>query len=110
MLGYLIDMDGVIYRGSQLIPGAEKFIRELQDADVPFLFLTNNSQRTRRDVVTRLSRMGIDVEESHVFTCSMATARYLAQLLGVPETAIVDSSDSSQYDIVVILGADYKKQ
>ena len=39
-----------------------------------------------------------------------ATARYLAQLLGVPETAIVDSTSSSQYDIVVILGADYNKK
>jgi NagD protein len=78
MHGYLIDMDGVIYRGSHLIPGAERFIQELRTADVPFLFLTNNSQRTRRDVATRLERMGIDAEERHVFTCAMATARFLA--------------------------------
>jgi NagD protein len=77
--GFLIDMDGVIYRGSQLIPGAAEFIRQLREYDVPFLFLTNNSQRTRRDVATRLRRMGIDVEEQHVFTCAMATARFLAQ-------------------------------
>jgi NagD protein len=76
--GFLIDMDGVIYRGNELIPGAEKFIAELQERDIPFLFLTNNSQRTRRDVCTRLTRMGIDVEERHVFTCAMATARFLA--------------------------------
>jgi NagD protein len=79
MHGYLIDMDGVIYRGSHLIPGAERFIQDLRAADVPFLFLTNNSQRTRRDVATRLARMGIDAEERHVFTCAMATARFLAQ-------------------------------
>jgi NagD protein len=79
MLGYLIDMDGVIYRGHHLIPGADRFIRELQQADVPFSFLTNNSQRTRRDVVTKLKRLGIEVEERHVFTCAMATARFLAQ-------------------------------
>jgi 5'-nucleotidase len=78
MLGYLIDMDGVIYRGSHLIPGAERFIQELRAADVPFLFLTNNSQRTRRDVATKLQRLGIEVEEEHVFTCAMATARFLA--------------------------------
>ena len=76
--GYLIDMDGVIYRGSQLIPGAERFIRHLQDEGIPFLFLTNNSQRTRRDVMTRLARMGIDVGEAEIFTCAMATARFLA--------------------------------
>src|ERR1700724_681615 len=79
MFGYLIDMDGVIYRDSELIPGAERFVRELRSQNIPFLFLTNNSQRTRRDVVTRLTRLGMDVEEEHVFTCAMATARFLAQ-------------------------------
>ncbi|MFO0848545.1 MAG: TIGR01457 family HAD-type hydrolase [Gemmataceae bacterium] len=76
--GYLIDMDGVLYRGSELIPGADQFIRGLRDRDILFRFLTNNSQRTRRDVVAKLARMGIDVEEQHVYTCAMATARYLA--------------------------------
>lgn len=78
MFGYLIDMDGVIYRGGHLIPGAERFISRLRTAGVPFRFLTNNSQRTRRDVATRLQRLGIDVEEEHVYTCAMATARFLA--------------------------------
>jgi len=77
--GFLIDMDGVLYRGTDLIPGAERFVRELRDRDIPFRFLTNNSQRTRRDVVARLVRLGLDVEEEHVFTSAMATARFLAQ-------------------------------
>lgn len=76
--GFLIDMDGVIYRGNELIPGAERFIAELLDLKLPFFFLTNNSQRTRRDVVTKLARLGISVNESHIFTCAMATARFLA--------------------------------
>ncbi|HOA73209.1 MAG TPA: TIGR01457 family HAD-type hydrolase [Phycisphaerae bacterium] len=76
--GFLIDMDGVVYRGSHLIPGAIEFIRELTEQRIPFLFLTNNSQRTRRDVATKLRRMGIDVGEQHVFTCAIATARFLA--------------------------------
>jgi NagD protein len=79
MYGYLIDMDGVIYRGSHLISGAERFIQQLRADNVPFRFLTNNSQRTRRDVAKKLQRMGIDIEEQHVFTCAMATARFLAQ-------------------------------
>ncbi len=79
MYGYLIDMDGVIYRGSHLIPGADRFIHELRTAKIPFLFLTNNSQRTRRDVATKLQRLGIDAEEEHIFTCAMATARFLAR-------------------------------
>ena len=77
--GYLIDMDGVLYRGSQLIPGADTFISDLRDNGTPFLLLTNNSQRTRRDVAAKLSRMGVEVEPEHVFTCAMATARFLAQ-------------------------------
>ena len=77
--GFLIDMDGVIYRGSQMIPGADRFIQNLRDRRVPFRFLTNNSQRTCRDVATKLCRLGIEAEEGDVFTCAMATARFLAQ-------------------------------
>lgn len=78
-MGFLIDMDGVIYRGSEIIPGAERFIQKLKSEQIPFLFLTNNSQRTRRDVTTKLQRMGIDVAENRIFTCAMATARFLAK-------------------------------
>src|SRR6187431_1738419 len=77
--GYLIDMDGVVYRGSRMVPGADRFIQELRRQNVPFLFLTNNSQRTRRDVATKLQRLGIDAGEEHIFTCAMATARFLAR-------------------------------
>lgn len=77
--GFLIDMDGVIYRGSEMIPGAMEFVNELHGRDIPFLFLTNNSQRTRRDMATKLRRMGFNIDERHIFTCAMATARFLAQ-------------------------------
>lgn len=77
--GYLIDMDGVIYRGGQLIPGADVFVNGLLEQDVPFCFLTNNSQRTGRDITTRLERFGICVTEDHVYTCADATADYLAK-------------------------------
>ena len=77
--GYLIDMDGVIYRGSQVIPGAQRFIADLHEHEIPFRFLTNNSQRSRLDVATKLQRLGFQVEAEHVFTCGMATARFLAQ-------------------------------
>jgi NagD protein len=75
--GYLIDMDGVLYRGSEMIAGADEFVRELRRRRIPFRFLTNNSQRTRRDIVAKLRRMNIDVTEQHVYTCAMATATYL---------------------------------
>ena len=77
--GFLIDMDGVIYSGKELIPGADQFIAELQKRDVPFLFLTNNSQRTPRDVVNKLAGIGIDAEEKNVFTSAMATGWFLSR-------------------------------
>jgi NagD protein len=77
--GFLIDMDGVMYRGREMVRGADRFIKHLRETHTPFLFLTNNSQRTRRDVATRLRRMGIEAEDRDVFTCAMATARFLAR-------------------------------
>ena len=77
--GFLIDMDGVIYRGHDPIPGAVEFVKTLLKFDIPFLFLTNNSQRTSRDVVAKLQRMDLRVSESHIFTSAMATARFLAR-------------------------------
>jgi NagD protein len=79
LFGFLIDMDGVLYRGKRLIAGADQFIRELRRRDIPFRLLTNNSQRTRRDIVAKLDRIGIHVRDEHVFTSAMATARFLAQ-------------------------------
>jgi NagD protein len=77
--GFLIDMDGVIYRGNETIPGAVEFVQKLLKNGIPFLFLTNNSQRTKKDVVARLLRMGIGVGEEHVFTSAIATAQFLAR-------------------------------
>ncbi|HVW02584.1 MAG TPA: HAD-IIA family hydrolase [Planctomycetaceae bacterium] len=77
--GFLIDMDGVLYRGPEMIPGANRFIHQLRARNIPFRCLTNNSQRTSRDVVPKLARMGIEIEEEHVFTCALATASFLAQ-------------------------------
>jgi len=77
--GFLIDMDGVIYRGGNVIDGAVEFTNELRRREIPFLFVTNNSQRTRRDTATKLNRMGFRVDDTHIFTCAMATARFLAR-------------------------------
>jgi len=104
--GFLIDMDGVIYRGRTLIPGAEQFVNQLIAQQVPFLFLTNNSQRTRRDVATRLRRMGVQAEENHIFTCAMATARFLAQqkpggtAYVIGEGGLLNALHSNGYSIV----------
>jgi NagD protein len=77
MKSYVLDMDGVLYRGNQLIPGAREFIERLQREGHPFLFLTNNSQRTPLDFQRKLERMGLDVSEEHYFTSALATAAFL---------------------------------
>jgi NagD protein len=75
--GYLIDMDGVIYRGSEAIPGAAEFILYLQTAGIPFLFLTNNSGYMPLDVVVKLRKLNIETSENHVYTSAMATAEFV---------------------------------
>lgn len=76
--GLLIDMDGVIYGGDTLIPGADQFIDRLLKQDIPFMFMTNNSQRTRLEVVRKLKKLDIHVSESHVYTSAMATGKFLS--------------------------------
>jgi len=78
MHGLLIDMDGVIYGGDKLIPGADIFITNLIKKDIPFTFMTNNSQRTSLEVVRKLKRMGISVSEKHIYTSAMATAAFIS--------------------------------
>jgi len=74
---YLIDMDGVILRGSTLIPGAAEFLQGLRDKGIPFLIFTNNSEYTPRDLHMRLSYMGLDVPPDAIFTSALATAQFL---------------------------------
>ena len=76
--GLLIDMDGVIYGGDHLIPGADTFIGTLLKQDIPFMFMTNNSQRTPLEVVRKLKKLGIVVNPEHVYTSAMATGKFLA--------------------------------
>ena len=75
--GYLIDMDGVIYRGSQKIPGAIEFIEQLMKTGTPFLFLTNNSARSPKDFVTKLDHAGLKVPWKNIYTAGMCTADFL---------------------------------
>lgn len=76
--GLLIDMDGVIYSGDAMIPGADKFIAKLLSEKLSFMFMTNNSQRTRVDAVRKLEKLGIRVSEEHVYTSAMATGKFLS--------------------------------
>jgi NagD protein len=74
---WLTDMDGVLVREEQAIPGAGDFISALQESGRQFLVLTNNSIYTPRDLRARLLRGGIDVPEASIWTSAMATAQFL---------------------------------
>lgn len=75
--GFMIDMDGTVYKGGDPIPGAREFISYLKGRGIPFVFLTNNSSHARRFYLEKLERMGFDVTIDNVLTSTIATIRYL---------------------------------
>lgn len=78
--GYLIDLDGTMYRGTERIEEAVKFVQELNRRDLPYLFVTNNSSKTKDQVAKVLEGFEIPATSDHVYTTSMATANYIEKL------------------------------
>lgn len=77
--GFICDMDGVIYYGNRILPGVREFIQWLQDEKKEYLFLTNNSGYTPKELNQKLARMGLDVPEEHFYTSALATAAFLRE-------------------------------
>ncbi len=77
--GFICDMDGVIYHGNKVLPGVAEFIKWLHDEKKEYLFLTNNSGYTPRELQQKLKRMGLEVDESHFYTSALATAEFLKE-------------------------------
>ena len=75
--GFICDMDGVIYLGSQLLPGVREFVSWLNENGKQFLFLTNSSERSPKELRQKLQRMGLDIGEEHFYTSALATAAFL---------------------------------
>ena len=76
--GFICDMDGVIYHGNQILPGVKEFVDWLYREGKQFLFLTNNSGKTPRELQEKLARMGLEVDEHHFYTSALATAEFIA--------------------------------
>jgi NagD protein len=76
--GFIIDMDGVIYHGNILLPGVNEFLAWLEASGKKYLFLTNASERTPKELQEKLKRLGINVGEDHFYTSALATASFLA--------------------------------
>lgn len=75
--GFICDMDGVIYHGNTLLDGVKKFVDWLHKNNKEFLFLTNNSQKSPKELQQKLARMGLKVEERNFHTAALATASFL---------------------------------
>ncbi len=75
--GFICDMDGVIYHGNKVLPGVCEFVDWLYREDKKFLFLTNSSERSPRELQQKLKWLGLTVDESHFYTSALATAQFL---------------------------------
>ena len=76
--GYLIDLDGTIYRGTEPIPAGKRFVEELQKRNLPFIFVTNNTTKSPETVANRLANeFDIHVEPKTVYTATLATIDYM---------------------------------
>ena len=71
-------MDGVIYHGDRLLPDVKEFVEWLYKENKSFLFLTNSSERSPRELQQKLERMGLYVDESHFYTSALATAKFIS--------------------------------
>jgi HAD superfamily hydrolase (TIGR01458 family) len=86
--GLVLDMDGVVYVGDTLIPGADTALRLLRDRNLPFRFITNTSTRPPEELLSKMQALGLDVRNDEIFSAVSATRRYLEQV-GNPRCHLV---------------------
>ncbi|HLQ73013.1 MAG TPA: TIGR01457 family HAD-type hydrolase [Bacillota bacterium] len=87
--GYLIDLDGTIYCGNEVIDGAISFINYLNQSETPYVFVTNNSSKTEEEVVNHLKGMGIETTKNHILTSSIAAAKYIKRQFTHPRCFVI---------------------
>ncbi|QLD87328.1 HAD-IIA family hydrolase [Natronomonas halophila] len=74
----VLDLDGTVYRGDELLPGAAAAIERLRADGVDLLFFSNNPTKSRAAYAERLEGLGVDVDESEVLSAGTVTTRFLA--------------------------------
>ena len=90
--GFICDMDGVIYHGNKLLPGVKEFVDWLYKENKNFLFLTNSSERSPKELQQKLKRMGLDVDESHFYKNLFLTTK-MRNVAGLSTSEAQKSSD-----------------
>src|SRR5437762_9317627 len=78
--GWLFDLDGTVYRGDALIPGADETIATLRAAGRRVAFLSNKPLETRADYARKLTKLGVPTGADEVINSSFVLARHLAAL------------------------------
>lgn len=118
--GYLIDLDGTMYRGNEKIEAAPRFIRALQEKKIPYLFVTNNASMTQAAIAGKLQGFDIPARPEDVFTSALATAAYIknrksdARCYAVGEEGLIDALEKEGLELVqedadyVVMGFDRK--
>ncbi len=76
-IGFICDMDGVIYHGNKVLEGVPEFVNWMINGGKKFVFLTNSPEKTPHELSMKLKRMGLDVSADHFYTSAMATAAFL---------------------------------
>ena len=84
----IIDMDGVLWHGTQAIPGMKDFFQALHELQIRFILATNNASLTPEQYVTKLDKMGVTISEDQILTSGTATALYLSELVTPSETNV----------------------
>lgn len=87
--GYLIDLDGTMYRGEEKIEAASEFVKKLRASGIPYLFVTNNSAKRPEQVAEKLRALDVPAETENVMTSSMATAKVMAEKNAGPSVYII---------------------
>jgi HAD superfamily hydrolase (TIGR01458 family) len=95
--GLLIDLDGVIYNDTQLIPGAAKTIEYLQKNEIPFRFITNTTMKSRETLQKKLSGFGIEVPEKFIFSAAYAAAQYIRNQGKTKCFLLIDDDAQKEY-------------
>eukprot|EP01083_Nonionella_stella_P279652 951288_1 len=99
--GFMIDMDGVIYHDNSLIPGAKEFVEWMKDNQKRFIFLTNSSIRSPRELKEKLGRLDIEVKSSQFYTAALATAAFLSSQVPAGSAFVIGDGGLYQalYDV-----------
>ena len=92
--GFLLDLDGVLFRGDRAIPGAADLLQHLLETATPFCILTNNSTRTPEEYVRKLAAIGVTISPAHVLNSALVAASYLERRKAADQRVLVVGSDS----------------